>query len=114
MPLCDFNPNEAIDLWWADKIRCPNQSARKQYKKRTKSAQAAGSSHATSAAIVSFCLSKSESDDDDESVSIAMKSLLDCWDDWIGPSQLDTVLNVQPSSRDPDPEVIDLDDYGQT
>ena len=63
---------------------------------------------------MSFCLSKSESDDDDESVSIAMKSLLDCWDDWIGPSQLDTVLNVQPSSRDPDPEVIDLDDYGQT
>jgi len=36
MPLRDFNSNEAIDLWWSDKIRRPNQSARKQYKKRTK------------------------------------------------------------------------------
>jgi len=41
MPLSDFNPNEAIDLWWADKIGCSNQSIRKQYKKHAKTAQAA-------------------------------------------------------------------------
>ena len=78
--LRDFNPNEAIDLWWADKIRYPNRSVSKQYKKRAKSAQADGTSHSTLLTIVSLYSSESESDDD-ESINFAMKSLLDCWDD---------------------------------
>ena len=107
VPLCDFNPNEAIDLWWADKIRRPNQSARKQYKKRVKTAQAVGTSQSTSSTIVSLCSSESESDDDE---SVEIKGLLDCWDDWISPPQLDTESHVQSSSHDHDPEPIDLDD----
>ena len=32
-----YHPNEAIDLWCNDKVRHPNQNARKQYKKHKKS-----------------------------------------------------------------------------
>ena len=34
--LSDFNPNEPIDLWWKNKTRHPQQSARKKYKKHKK------------------------------------------------------------------------------
>ena len=101
IPLCDFNPNEAIDLWWNDKIRRPNQSARKQYRKRKRATEAAGSSqsgHSSSSVVICSSDSGSGSEDDE---STASKSLLDCWDDWINP-QLET--------ESQSPEVIDLDD----
>ena len=34
VPLKDFNPDAAIDLWWREKVRRPNQGQRKAYKKR--------------------------------------------------------------------------------
>ena len=34
VPLREFCPDEAIDLWWRDKVRRPNQSKRKPYKER--------------------------------------------------------------------------------
>ena len=33
-PLKDFNPNKAVDLWWREKVRRPNQKSRKQHEKR--------------------------------------------------------------------------------
>ena len=31
--VADFIPDEAIQLWWDDKVRRPNQKPRKQYKR---------------------------------------------------------------------------------
>ena len=36
VPLTSFVADQAIDLWWADKIRRPNQRPRKKYKKHSK------------------------------------------------------------------------------
>ena len=36
VPLREFSPDEAIELWWNDKVRRPNQKPKKPYKKRTK------------------------------------------------------------------------------
>ena len=33
VPLTDFCPDDAIDLWWKEKVRRPNQKARRPYKK---------------------------------------------------------------------------------
>ena len=32
----DFTPDEAIQIWWDDKVRRPNQKPRKQYKRHRK------------------------------------------------------------------------------
>ena len=32
VPLSSFNPDRAIELWWSDKTRRPNQHKRKIYK----------------------------------------------------------------------------------
>ena len=34
VPLNKFSPDAAIDLWWKDKQRRPNQQKRKKYKRR--------------------------------------------------------------------------------
>ena len=57
VPLQDFSPDDAIDLWWREKVRRPNQSQRKAYKKRTVD-------------VIDL-----DSDSDEE------KSLLDNWDE---------------------------------
>ena len=31
--VADFPPDEAIQIWWDDKVRCPNQKPQKQYKR---------------------------------------------------------------------------------
>ena len=36
VPLTSFVADQAIDLWWTDKIRRPNQRPRKKYKKHSK------------------------------------------------------------------------------
>ena len=37
IPLSSFNSETAIELWWSDKTRRPNQHKRKAYKKRHQS-----------------------------------------------------------------------------
>ena len=36
VPLKDFSPEDAIDLWWKDKLRRPNQRPRRPYKKQAR------------------------------------------------------------------------------
>ena len=55
-PLKDFNPNKAVDLWWREKVRRPNQKSRKQHEKR---------------GVASDSESEIEMD------------LLDTWDNWV-------------------------------
>lgn len=61
----DFNPDPAIDLWWKDKVRRPNQKQRKPYRKRQRQ-------------ITSSQSSSSDSDDP--------TPLLDTWDEWMNSS----------------------------
>ncbi len=62
MSLTQFNPDESIDLWWADKTRRPNQSSRKEYSKRQQSEPS----------------TSTESDETDVTTT-----LLDDWDEWL-------------------------------
>ena len=39
VPLKHFCPDDAIDLWWKDKVRRPNQKRRRPYRKRGKHAK---------------------------------------------------------------------------
>ena len=74
IPLKNFCPDDAIDLWWKDKVRRPHQRSRKQYKKRTPST----SSDLTvneSTDSSSQCESEEDSDDGTD--------LLGDWDDWM-------------------------------
>ena len=73
VPLKEFNPDHAIDLWWKDKLRRPNQRPRAQYKQ-----------HKVSAASTSSDTHESEQVSDAESNSDAESdSLLQSWDSWI-------------------------------
>ena len=100
LPLSEFDPNEAINLWWNDKTRCPNQSARKPYKKRkTKS-----TSSYSSVNPVIVCDSDSATSESD-SESVASKNLLDYWDDWIDPPS-----ETESLPHDPDLVVLDEDE----
>ncbi len=56
----DFNPDPAIELWWKDKVRRPNQKPRKLYKHRQQD-------------------DSSSSDSDSDSL------ILDTWDKWMDP-----------------------------
>ena len=47
VPLKDFCPDDAIDLWRKDKLRRPNQKQRKPYKKRGKRTKTAKHTEAT-------------------------------------------------------------------
>ena len=77
VPLREFCPNEAMDLWWKDKVCRPNQSKRKQYKKRTHSLP-------TDESAVSS--SESETEPESEEDSEAQPDLLADWDEWMGAS----------------------------
>ena len=98
VPLKEFSPDDAIDLWWKEKVRRPNQKPRKKYKrtKRTKSALTVSTSNAASTSTAASssnaetsCIeissdselevwSNSGSDSEVESIN-----LLDQWDDWM-------------------------------
>ena len=74
VPLKDFNPDNAIDLWWKDRVRRPHQSSRRVYTKRALSSnlpdgEGTGSSSQT----------ESEENSDDNTDG----DLLGDWDDWM-------------------------------
>ena len=69
LPLQEFSPESAIDLWWDAKTRKPSHGPRMQYKKRTPRCQ-------TSATPSSDIDSSEEEEEED-------KLLLDDWDDWM-------------------------------
>ena len=75
--LREFCPDGAIDLWWKDKVRRPNQSKKKQYKKRTRSLP-------TDESTVSS--SESETEAESEEDSDAQSDLLADWDEWMSAS----------------------------
>ena len=66
LPLQEFSPEAAIDLWWDSKTRKPSHGPRKQYKKRIPCAQASEAPNSDS----------TEEDEED-------KLLLDDWDTWM-------------------------------
>ena len=72
VPLKNFCPDDAIDLWWKDKVRRPHQRSRKWYKKRTPSNDLPVDDSTGSS---SQCESEEDSDDGTD--------LLGDWDDWM-------------------------------
>jgi len=67
VPLQEFSPEAAIDLWWKAKNRKPTHGPQKQYKKRTPRGQASGTPNSGT--------DSSEEEDEED------KLLLDDWDD---------------------------------
>ena len=67
-PLKEFCPDAAIDLWWKDKLRRPNQKKRREYMKRTNTTADSSST------------SSSESEESDSQTN---HLLLTEWDDWM-------------------------------
>ena len=61
IPLPEFNPDKAIDLWWREKTRRPNQSERSHTRGRVEQIQI----HQVMVPL------------------IVMPSLLDDWDHWV-------------------------------
>ena len=97
IPLKEFSPDDAIDLWWKEKVRRPNQKPRKKYKrtKRTKSTSTTScntASTSTAACSSNACIEilssdsdlevQSNSDSDSES-EVESLNLPDEWDDWM-------------------------------
>lgn len=70
VPLEEFSPEAAIDLWWDTKTRKPSHGPRKQYKKRAPHAQ-----------VSENPLSGTDSNEEEEQVEERL--LLDDWDDWM-------------------------------
>jgi hypothetical protein len=68
VPLAKFNPDKAIDCWWNDKQRRPNQKKRNPYEQITSS-----SSTATSASSTERDITNADSDTGED--------LLTEWDD---------------------------------
>jgi len=66
VPLNRFSPDTAIDLWWKDKQRRPNQQKRKKYKQRN-----------PNSASPQVETSSSESEEEDH------HDLLSDWDSWM-------------------------------
>ena len=73
VPLKEFNPDHAIDLWWKDKLRRPNQRPRALYKQQKVTAASTSSDTHESEQV-----SDAESNSDAES-----DSLHQSWDSWI-------------------------------
>ena len=71
VPLQDYSPDSAIQLWWDAKQRRPNQAQRKKYKQRSVASTSSSSCYSspTSAA----------SDTEDETQT----TFLDDWDQWL-------------------------------
>ena len=90
MPLKEFSPDEAIDLWWSDRVRRPNQKPRKPYRKRkhTRKVQekAAASITTSTSDYVEILSSESEVEirSEIESDSDEPFNMLGEWDDWMG------------------------------
>ena len=82
VPLKDFNPDDAIDLWWKDKVRRPNQKPRRPYKKRKRISTSSSAAAATSSTTETIELLSSTSESDSGSSSDE-SNLLNDWDDWI-------------------------------
>jgi len=86
VPLKEFSPEEAIDIWWNDRIRRPNQKSRKPYRKhkRVRDVQSVGTTASTSSPIEILSsdseveIQSGSGSDSDEALN-----LLDEWDDWI-------------------------------
>ena len=68
IPLQEFTPEAAIDLWWDAKTRKPSHAPRKQYKKRTSRGEA---------------LETPTSDTDSNEEEEEDKLLLNDWDEWM-------------------------------
>ena len=64
-PLENFSADHAVDLWWADCARRPNQGPRKEYRPREKDPEI------------------STSDDPDLESKDAAEFTLDDWDEWL-------------------------------
>ena len=77
LPFSEFCPDSAIDLWWRDKVRRPNQSKGKVYKKC-----------ALSLPTESGDSSSVEPETDGNEYSDAQIDLLTEWDDWIDTSDV--------------------------
>ena len=72
VPLHEFSPEAAIDLWWKAENRKPTHGLQKQYKKRTPRGQASETPNSGTDS------SEEEEEEDEED-----KLLLDDWDDWM-------------------------------
>ena len=113
VPLNKFSPDDAIDLWWKEKVRRQNQKPRKKYKqtKRTKSTPTASTSNAASTSTAASSLNaetscteilssdselevQSNSGSDSEVDSNHSINLLDEWDDWmeLGSGESDDII----------------------
>lgn len=80
VPLKEFCPDNAIDLWWKEKVRRPNQKSRRPYKKRKRISISSSAATASTSEVVDLLSSSSESCSDSSSDE---SNLLDDWDDWI-------------------------------
>ena len=80
IPLKDFCPDDAIDLWWKEKVHRPNQKPRRPYKKRKRYSTSSSAATASTTEIIELSSSTSESS---SSSSSDESNLLDNWDDWI-------------------------------
>ena len=79
VPLEKFCPDAAIDLWWKDKLRRPNQRNRKVYAKRNPKQARTSVTDTREPGNVS----SSESDGHQDSNSETDTDLLTNWDDWM-------------------------------
>ena len=90
MPLKEFSPDEAIDLWWSDRVRRPNQKPRNPYRKRkhTRKVQekVAASIITSTSDYVEILSSESEVEirSEIESDSDESFNMLGEWDNWMG------------------------------
>ena len=62
-----FSPDHAVQLWWSDRTRRPNQAPRKQYRKRASS--------------------EVESENSSNEADLEPESMLDAWDQWFAVSE---------------------------
>ena len=80
VPLKDFCPDNAINLWWKEKVRRPNQKPRRPYKKQKRISTSSSAATASTTETIELLSSTSESDSGSSSDE---SNLLDDWDDWI-------------------------------
>ena len=74
----NFSPDHAVQLWWSDRTRRPNQAPRKQYRKRVSS--------------------EVESENSSTNSELEPDSTLDAWDQWFAVSE-DTDVNTDSATE---------------
>ena len=86
-PLNEYSPDNAIDLWWSDKSRRPNQRKRKAYKKKRccQPLPTTSSTPTSSTEELPHVVLSSESEND-ETNSDTSTCILDEWDTWMNDS----------------------------